>query len=458
MPVAPPLRSTAHFGGDALGLECAGTPEQGASKPREGPMDFNKLIARVKAILTTPKTEWPIIAAEPATVADLYKNYIIWLAAIPAVCQFIKGSFIGYGAFGIHYRTPIGAGLTGMIVGYALSLALVYVVALIVDALAPTFSGQKSQVQALKAVAYSWTASWVGGIGALIPWLGFLIILVALVYGIYLLYLGLPPTMKSPAEKAGGYTAVTIVIAIVLSWIIGLVVAGIVGTGALMSGGMSGRGLGALGGGDVTIDKDSALGKLDAWSKKVEAASKQMETAQKSGDAKAQGEAFGKMMGAAINGGDQVEALAPDVLKPFVPETLAGLKRTEFSAERNGAIGMQVSEARATYSDGANRSIHLEVTDTGSAKGFLALAGWAAVQTDKETDHGYEKTYKQDGRLVHEQWDGQTKYGEYGIVLGDRFAVKVSGNADSIDQLKAAVAGINLAGLEALKDLGVKKG
>ena len=53
--------------------------------------------------------------------------------------------------FGISYRTPIGAGITGMIVGYALTLALVYVVAMIVDALAPTFGGQKSQVQAVKA-------------------------------------------------------------------------------------------------------------------------------------------------------------------------------------------------------------------------------------------------------------------------------------------------------------------
>jgi hypothetical protein len=421
-------------------------------------MDFNKLIARVKAILMTPKTEWPIVAAEPATVADLYKNYIIWLAAIPAVCQFIKGSFIGYGMLGISYRTPIGAGITAMIVGYALTLALVFVVALIVDALAPTFGGQKSQVQAMKAVAYSWTASWVAGIGALIPVLGWLLMLAALVYGIYLLYLGLPATMKSPTEKAGGYTAVTIIIAIVLSWIIGLVIAGIVGTSALMGGAAIGNRLGSLGGGEVTIDKDSTLGKLDAWSKKVEAAGKQMDAAQKSGDSKAQGEALGKVIGAAVSGGDEVEALAPDMLKPFIPDTLAGLKRTDFSAERNGAMGMQVSEAHATYSDGANRSLKLEVTDTGSAKGFLALAGFAAVQADKETDHGYEKTYKQNGNLVHEQWDAQTKYGEYGVILGDRFAVKLSGNADSIDQLKAAVGSINLAGLAALKDVGVKKG
>ena len=420
-------------------------------------MDINKLIARVKAILMTPKTEWPVIAAEPATVPDLYKNYIVILAAIPAIAGFIKGSLIGYGMFGIHYHTPVVAGITGAIVSYVLSLVLVYVMALIVNALAPSFSGQKDPIQALKAVAYAYTASWIAGAGQIIPGIGWLVAIAGVVCSIYLLYLGLTPTMKSPVEKAPGYTAVSIIIAVVLGWIIALIVAGSIGTGAMMGGATSGANFGADSGG-VTIDKDSSLGKLDAWSKKMEAAGKQMEAAQKSGDADAQGKALGAVMGAAMGGGDRVEALAPDMLKPFVPETLAGLKRSDFSAERNGAMGMQVSEAHATYSDGASHSLRLEVTDMGSAKGLMALAGWAAVQNDRETDHGYDKTYKQDGRLVHEQWDSQNKSGEYGIVLGDRFSVKVSGNADSIDQLKAAVASVNLSGLEALKDQGVKKG
>lgn len=418
-------------------------------------MDFNKIIERVKAILLTPKTEWPVIAGESTTVADLYKNYIAIVAALPALAGFIKGSFIGYGAFGVTYRTSIGAGLTGAIVGYALSLALAYVMMLIIDALAPTFSAQKNQVQALKTVAYSWTASWIAGIGVIVPWLGWLIGIAGGIYAIYLLYLGLPNTMKCPPEKAPGYTALSIVIAVVLSWICGLVLAGIIGTGAIMGGGLNG--LHGAGTDSVTIDKDSALGKAEAWGKKMEAASKQMEAAQKSGDTDAQSKAMGAMMGAALGGGDKVEALAPDVLKPFVPETLAGLKRTDISVERNGAMGMQVSTANATYSDDSGHTLRLEVTDTGSAKGLMGLAGWAAVQNDRETDHGYEKTYKQDGRLVHEQWDSNSKDGEYGIVLGDRFAVKVSGNADSMDQLKAAVAGLNLAGLEALKNQGVVK-
>jgi hypothetical protein len=419
-------------------------------------VDFNKLMARVKAILMTPKTEWPVIAAEPATVPDLYKNYIAILAAIPAIAGFIKGSLIGYGMFGVSYRTPIGTGITAAIVSYVLSLVLVYVVGLIIDALAPSFGGEKNAVQALKAAAYSYTASWVASIGVIVPGIGWLIALAGGIYGIYLLYLGLPATMKSPPEKSAGYTAVTIIIAIVLGWIVAIVVAGVAGTGAMMSGAMQSS-LGSTGG-EITIDKDSSLGKLDAWSKKVEAASKQMETAQKTGDADAQGKALGAVMGAALSGGDQVEALGPDMLKPFVPETLGGLKRTEFSAERNGALGMQVSEAHATYSDGANRNLRLEVTDMGTAKGLMAMAGWAALDSSKETDHGYDKTYKQDGRLVHEEWDSQDKRGEFGIVLGERFSVKVSGNADSVNELKAAVASVNLAGLEALKNQGVKKG
>ena len=418
-------------------------------------MDFNKIIARVKAILATPQTEWPVIASEPATIADLYKNYIAIVAALPALAGFIKGSFIGYSFLGVTYRTGIGAGLTGAVVGYALGLGMAYLMMLIIDGLAPTFSAQKNQVQALKTVAYAWTASWIAGIGVIIPWLGWLIGIAGGIYSIYLLYVGLPHTMKCPPEKAAGYTALSIVIAIVLSWICAIIVGGIAGTGALMSGGLNG--LQGAGGGSVSIDQDGALGKLAAMGQKMEAASKQMEAAQKSGDADATGKAMGAMMGAALGGGDKVEALAPDVLKPFVPETLAGLKRTEISVERNGAMGMQVSTANATYSDGSGRTLRLEVTDTGSAKGLMGLAGWAALQNDRETDHGYEKTYKQDGRLVHEQWDSNSKDGEYGIVLGDRFAVKVSGNADNMDQLKAAIAGLNLGGLEALKNQGVAK-
>lgn len=414
-------------------------------------MDFNSLIARVKAILLTPKTEWPVIAGEPASVAGLYKNYIVILAAIPAVFGFIKGSLIGSGGFGITVRTPIVSGIVVMLLSYALSLVLVYLVALIVDAMAPNFGGQKNPVQALKTVAYAFTASWVAGIAAVLGILGGLIALAAAAYGIYLLYLGLPHTMRCPPEKAGGYTAVTAILAFVLSLVIGTVVAGITTAGLFASGG--------FGGSSVQIDRDSALGKLGAFSEKMEQASKRMEAAKAKGDDKAAADAAGEALGTLLGGGDKVEALAPDALRAFLPDTLAGMARQSISVERNGAMGMQVSTGNARYADDSGeRSIELEITDMGSTKGLMALAGFVGVESDKQTEHGYEKIYRDNGRLVQEEWDGQSRHGEFSIVIGERFQVKVNGQGLDMNQLKAALGGLNLAGLEALKDHGVKRG
>lgn len=417
-------------------------------------MDIDKIVQRAKAILLTPKTEWPVIAAEPATVPDLYKNYIVVLAALPAAFGFIKGSLIGYSLFGASVRVPVMMGITNMILTYALTLALVYVVALIVDALAPNFGGEKSTVQALKLVGYSYTASWVASVAVILPWLGTLIAIAGAVYGIYLIYLGLPHTMKCPPERAGAYTAVTVVIAIVLGFLMAAVIGGIAGTGAIMSGAAGHYG---DAGSSVSFDKDSALGKLADYGKKMEAATKQVEAAKASGDDKATAAATAAMIGAALGGGDQVQALAPSALKPFVPDTLAGLRRTDYSAEQSGAMGMQIAVANATYSDDAGQSLRLTITDVGSAKGLLGMANAVGVQAERETEHGYEKTYRQDGRLIHEQWDGASKHGEYSVVIGDRFTVALEGDSNDIGTIRDAVGSLDLAGLEALRDHGVKR-
>jgi hypothetical protein len=119
------------------------------------------------------------------------------------------------------YRTPIGTALASAVVTYVLSLIGVFVLGMIIDGLAPTFGGTKSQIQALKTAAYSSTASWVAGVFTLVPGLRVLAILG--LYSIYLLYLGLPVTMKAPAERAGAYTGVVILAAFVLFFIIGMI-------------------------------------------------------------------------------------------------------------------------------------------------------------------------------------------------------------------------------------------
>ena len=182
------------------------------------------IVQRAKDILLKPKETWPVIAAEPATTQSIYVPYVVALAAIGPVAQFIGGQVFGFTAFGVTYHPPIASALVSAILSYGLTLATVFLLALVIDGLAPNFGGQKDQVQALKVAAYSATAGWVGGIFGLVPALGLIGALLGL-YGLYLLYLGLPVLMKAPQDKAVGYTVVVVIVAIVLFLIVGAVVA-----------------------------------------------------------------------------------------------------------------------------------------------------------------------------------------------------------------------------------------
>jgi Yip1 domain len=410
-------------------------------------MDFAKIIARVKSLLLTPKTEWPIIAGENATAQSLLVGYALPVAALPAIAGFIKTSILGYGLFGVSIRGSMGGGLTAAIFTVVVSLISVFVMGLIINALAPTFGGTKNSTQALKSACYAYTAGWVAGVFILLSVaLGGLLTLLGMVYGAYLMYVGLPHTMKAPQEKAAGYAIVSILAAIVLSWVLTAIVAtlGFAGLGGLGGHGLFGSRLGSTSisgdGGSVTID-GGALGGLAALGKQAEQAE--------------QARAAGNRVGAVLGGGQQVESLSTEKIKSFLPAMLAGMTQESSSAERNGAMGMQISEAKAQYGDG-KRTLNLEITDMGSAKGLMGLASWVNIEQDRQTQTGYEKTYKQGENMIHEEWDNTDKRGEYSAMLAGRFMVKVAGTTASFDELKSAVNSLNLAGLAALRNEGVK--
>ncbi len=152
-----------------------------------------KLVERAKAIMLTPETEWPVIGQEKRSAYGLFVPYVAVLAAIPEVAHFIGQSLIG------GYR-PIGAGLLRALVVYVASFAIVYLVAVVIDVSARRFGGEKNFSNALKLSVYSHTPLWLAGIFLLIPGLSFLLILG--VYGIYLLWTGLPLLMRVPRARA----------------------------------------------------------------------------------------------------------------------------------------------------------------------------------------------------------------------------------------------------------------
>jgi hypothetical protein len=160
-----------------------------------------------------------VIESEPTTPAQLYPGYIIPLAAIGPIALVIGLSVIGIGLGGFGtFRFPIGYSILWAVIYFALSLGMVYVLALIIDALAPSFSGQKNINQAFKLATYIHTPLWLASVLLIFPRLDFLPFLAGL-YGLFLLFLGLPVLMKAPQDKAVAYIGVTAVAAVVLSFL-----------------------------------------------------------------------------------------------------------------------------------------------------------------------------------------------------------------------------------------------
>ena len=414
------------------------------------------LIERVQPILVRPKQTWPVIAAEGGDAASIFSGYVMILAAIPAVAAFIGLTLVGVGGFGVSYRLPVLAGLVQMIVSYLLTLAMVFVLALLVNGLAPTFGGTKDSVRALKLVAYGTTASFLGGIFNLIPMLSLLGVLASL-YSIYLIYTGIAVMMRCPPDKAGAYTAVVIVCGIVASVVI-IGVAALVtpGRGGGLAGIATGMANGTAGGppGNVTIKAPDGTsvtinpGAMAEMAKRMEEAGKRMEEAQKSGDSAAAGKAAGEVMGALTGGSGKPIASAD--LKTMLPESVGDLKRTGIEASSGEAMGIAGSSAKATYANG-DRNLTLSITDTGGLAGLAAMAGWANMTVDKETDGKVEKVYKDGARTVHEEYLKDGSHGELTVILANGVIVDADGNRVDVDTLKKVLAGLDLARLEAMK-------
>lgn len=197
------------------------------------------IVDRVKSICLKPKDEWQVIAGETSTTADLLKNYALPLAAIGAAAGFIGRSLIGTSMMGFTYRAPIVNGLVTAAVGLAATLVIVYVLSIIISELAPKFGAEKNRAQALKVAVYSLTPGWVAGVLQIIPALG-LLTLVAMCYGVYVLYLGLLGVMKSPQDKAVTYTVAVVGCAVGLMIVVGLVTGAIAAAGMVTSGALPG--------------------------------------------------------------------------------------------------------------------------------------------------------------------------------------------------------------------------
>jgi hypothetical protein len=380
---------------------------------------------RVKNILFTPSAEWDRIDGESATIQGLYTGYACILAAIGPIAALIGGQLFGYGGIFFHVHPSLIGSIVSAIVSYVLSLVGVYVTALIIDALAPNFGGTKNQIQAFKVAVYSSTAMWVAGIFGLFPPVSALGIIG--IFSLYLLYLGLPKLMKSPQDKALAYTAVTVVVGIVIWVCIAAVASAIAGAAMFSTGGLA------------ATNVSTPTGTVSVGGTRVDVGKMTAQTAQ---------------LQAAAEGKATIQAVPVDVLKGMLPAALpSGYARTEVSGDSGAVGGLQGSSAEAVYTKGDAR-ITLRISDVAAAGTLATLGGALNVNADHQTPTGYEKVHVDGGRMVSEKWDGQSKSGDYTLMIASRFAIEAEGSGAEMSDLKAAAAQVPADRLASLASKG----
>jgi hypothetical protein len=410
------------------------------------------LISRAKAILLNPSTEWPVIDQETHTVKDLYLSYLLPLAGIAALATLLGTMIFGYNVGPVSVRYGLGQALGIALLGLVTAMVMVYVLGWIIAALAPTFKGEKSFVKGFTVAAFSMTAALVGSFANILPALSWLLGLLGALYSLYLLYKGLPVLMKSPPEKAMGYTVVVVIAAIVCNVIVTALAA------SVMPNPWSsvGAGLGSGSGSEITIKTpagpvSTTQSKLEEMGRQLEAAARKVEQASQSQDpqgvAKAATDAVSAVTGV-VPGGGRV-ALSPETLKGWLPSTLNGLKRDTFEVQGGTAMGVAGTTAKARYREG-DREIDLEVLDAGGASGILAMIG-GLQSGERETDTTHEKSYQANKRKYTEKRWKDNQRAELTIILANGVMVTANARGVPFDTLSASIQALGLEKLEVIQ-------
>lgn len=193
------------------------------------------LIERVKNILVTPQTEWMVVDTENATPQSLLIGYVLPLSIISAIGPILSGIFLSSGLGITFFVITAFIAFISTLIGY-------YISVYIVDLLAPSFSSEKNLNKSAQLVAYSSTPIYIAGFLSFIPVIGGLLKFVAIVYSIYITYLGLGPLKQTPEDKKVIYLLVAILVMVGITIIVAAVLGGILfaafGMGAVGLGGM----------------------------------------------------------------------------------------------------------------------------------------------------------------------------------------------------------------------------
>lgn len=212
----------------------------GPSTPPPFPGGNSSLVTRAINLLTKPATEWAAIDAEQASNGKLIGGYAAILSVLAPLFVLLY-SLITAGGMIFHFPVLL---IMTMVLTYVLALGVPVAVGFIMDALTPQLGGVKGNNSAMKLAIYSATGYWVGAVGLILsPWLW---LLIGVGLAGYLLWIGTPILMKTPADKTPVFVGATVGIWVVAWTILNVVFGNILANmaiNAIMSSARSAYGL-----------------------------------------------------------------------------------------------------------------------------------------------------------------------------------------------------------------------
>jgi len=489
-PAAPPQPAP-------LGMPSFATAGQTAGvNAMPSRIDVAGLIQRIVNITLRPKNEWPVIAAEPASMTGIVVGCVVPLAAVQAVLSVVHMAVLGVSVpFMGSVRMPLVSSLSAALVGFIFALIGLFLFAVIVNAWAPFFGGRRSLPEALKVAAYAAVPGWLGSFCVVLPMLATLLGLLAGLYALYVLYLGLPVVMRAPKEKALSYTVAVILSGMLMGVALAAVSMAMGATahfvlpsqrpdigaqrGAAAAGNILGNVLGTDEQGKAALGQ--ALGNLARAGEQMEQAkanstpqtqtpaspptrSAPVDGANANSNVNADsaanaGAALGSLMtafGGALGGNHRVTPVDFRTLQELLPSSVAGMNRGVPEGENKEALGVKASSANATYTGPAGSQIQVTISDVSGVSGLIDIAGGLAKTTDSQTATGFERDTTVSGRSVHEKYTTSNRSGELQAIVGKRFEVEVDGHGVDMATLEHALSQVDLARLESMKNVGAQ--
>jgi hypothetical protein len=202
--------------------------ENNSSNSTQGKIDFKSIVDRAKNICVDPAGAMETVRNESTTIPEIYKKYLIIIAAVGPVFLWLKFCIIGTGVGIVTYRAPIFSTLIHFILQYAVSLVSIYAGALILEKLASKFDGTASITNTFKLLAYGSTPGILAYVFLIIPGLGYLLLMAGGIYSIYIIYNNLPKFVDVPEAKRAQYIGASILCTFLVNIILYSVVDAIV--------------------------------------------------------------------------------------------------------------------------------------------------------------------------------------------------------------------------------------